>query len=169
MGGGGGGSSKGLGSKALGSMLNPVGAITGGLGGSGKSGGSGRSGTAMLAPAAPTPPAAKSLAPDKTNFGAQPEMISPPTWMGLNSSMTPEQQRSRVATMALAGDNSAYRSDEASNYYKNVAQRSFTDPEGNIVEGAAPLPIESQYVQNVLGRQLSNDTTANFLTQLLSI
>lgn len=134
----------------------------------GMSGGGSKGGGEIQMPAAPSPPAAKSEQPDKTNFGAQPGALSPPTFLGINSSLSPEQQRSRIATMALSGDDAGFRGQEAQDYYRNVAQRSLTDPTGAVLPGASPLPIERQYATQVLGRSFRGDSTENFLTQLLS-
>lgn len=79
-----------------------------------------------------------------------PEMTPPPT-LNLSSAMTPLQQRAAIATRATQGSDSVYRSDEAKSYYKNLLMRSLMEPGGGFAPFGDILPVEQQYLQQILG------------------
>lgn len=153
------------------------GVLGGVLGGGGSKSGGGAA--PALAPA-PKAPQAKSEQPDKTNFGAQPGAAAIPTFLGVNSSMTPLQQRTRLATLGTQGNYGGISrptqgdyagqgvGDVAQQFYKNVALRSLTDPTGNPIAGAEISPVEWRYVTEVLGKSKQRDSLEHFLTLLTS-
>lgn len=158
---------------------NPWIAATAALAGNQLFGGSrgGGGGAGVAVPGAPTPPQAKSLEPDKTQFGV-PGAMEAPTFLGVNSSMTPLQQRSRLATLASQGTYGGIArpnvgtyagqglGDVAREYYKNVAMRSLLGPGGAPLEGAEILPVEWQYLARGLGQERRGDSVAHYLTLL---
>jgi hypothetical protein len=169
-----------VGGGLVGSLLGgPLGAIVGGGVGGSLFGGKDKGG-APSAPnvTAPQPPKAPSEQPDTTNFGAQPGAMELPTFLGINSSMSPLQQRSRLATLSTSGGFGGIArpsvgtyagqglGDVAQAFYKNIALRSLTDPSGNPVQGSEILPVEKQYMTSVLGQPLQRDTIEHFLTLL---
>lgn len=151
--------------------------VLGGImgGGGGKSGGGG-AGVAL--PPAPQAPKAKSEQPDLTNFGAQPGAAAIPTFLGVNSSMSPLQQRTRLASLGTQGNYGGISrptqgdyagqgvGDVAQSFYKNIALRSLTDPTGNPIAGAEISPVEWRYVTEVLGKSKQRDSLEHFLTLL---
>lgn len=181
--GGGGGSILGA---ILGAAAAPVAGVpvAAGLAGGGLGGallGSGKqSSPGINVPGAPQPPQAKSELPDQTNFGAQPGAASIPTFLGVNSSQSPIQQRTRLATLGTQGSYGGISrptqgdyagqgvGDVAQAYYKNIALRSLTDPSGNPIAGAEISPVEWRYVTEVLGKSKQRDTLEHFLTLLTS-
>ena len=153
-----------------------IGGVIGSLFGGGAQGGGGGGNVAIPPP--PSPPKAQSEQPDATNFGAQPGAAAVPTFLGVNSSMSPLQQRTRVASLATQGNYGGISrptqgdyagqgvGDVAQQFYKNVALRSLTDPSGNPLAGAEISPVEWRYVTEVLGQSKQRDTLEHFLTLL---
>ena len=118
----------------------------------------------------PGPP---KLAPDISNFrGVRPgQPPSGPAFLmgqgGLSSGMTDLQRRANVATQATQGESSAYRDPATLDYYRNLALHSLTDPRGNVLAEARVLPIERQYLTDILGQQPRDESVASFLSALL--
>ena len=83
------------------------------------------------------------------NF-ARPTAMEPPGHLGLSGAMTPLQQRTAIATGATQGE-SVYRSQDATDYYKNILQRSLIGAGGELGDYNQIMPIESQYLRSVLG------------------
>lgn len=81
------------------------------------------------------------------------------------SSMTPLQQRTRIASGALSGDGE-FTSPDMRDYYKDVAFFSLLDPMGTPAPFESVTPIERQYVTTVLGQGDPRDTEG-FLRSLL--
>lgn len=113
------------------------------------------------APAPAPTPVPKGPAPDLATFERPEAMMASPT-LGMSSSMTPLQQRTAIATQGVAGTGGA----SAQEYYKNLAMRSMVG-EGGEATGEF-LPIEQQYVEQVLGQNINKpDSTASFLSALM--
>jgi len=91
---------------------------------------------------------------------ARPGMIGIPSGLDLSPGMSSLQQRTAIATNALYGDNSVYRSDEAKDYYKNLLNRDLIGNDGKIGDMGQLMPIESQYLQQVLGLSYQPTTTS---------
>ena len=113
------------------------------------------------------------LAPDLTNFG-EVRPSAPPTSPafiqgsgGLNPGMTDIQRRSSVASQATQGESSAYRDPATLDYYRNLALHSLTDPSGAVRADSTVLPIERQYLTDILGQQPRDESVAAFLSALL--
>lgn len=86
---------------------------------------------------------------------------------GLSPEMNPQQQRATIATRGVGGESSAYRDPATLDYYKNLALYTLTEPGGGVPEGLSPLPIERQFVNQVIGEPARTDTTESFLSALL--
>ena len=118
----------------------------------------------------PGPP---KLSPDISNFrGVRPgQPPSGPAFLmgegGLSSGMTDLQRRANVATRATQGEASGYRDPATLEYYRNLALHSLTDPRGDVLANARVLPIERQYLTDILGQQPRNESVASFLSALL--
>lgn len=115
------------------------------------------------APKAPKPP------PDQTSFQRPQTLDGAPNYLmtsgGLNSAMTPLQQRAHIATQGASGDLGA--DPEVIDYYKNLALRSMVDQKGKAF--GEPLPIEREYLEQVLGQSPYNASTESFLSALLRV
>lgn len=128
---------------------------------------------------APEPPESTRTAADLNQFG-RPEALSVPTFLGINSSMTPSQQLSRIATLGTQGSFGDIRSptegiykgqgasDVARKYFKNLALRTFTNQSGNPMNENDLLPIYEQYLSESLGQPPIEGRTgiSHFLTRL---
>lgn len=110
---------------------------------------------------------------DRTSFGdVRPSQVpSGPGFImgsgGLNPGMTDIQRRSSVASQATQGESSAYRDPATMDYYRNLALHSMTDPSGAVRADASVLPIERQYLTDILGQQPRDESVASFLSALL--
>lgn len=87
-----------------------------------------------------------------------------PIFLGLNSAMTPEQQRTSIATNAVSGEGSGI-DPEALKYYRSIALGSLINDKGQFADYSSITPIEQQYLQRV-GVQPYNNTTQSFLSAL---
>ena len=110
---------------------------------------------------------------DRTNF-ANVRPSSPPSGPGfiqgaggLNPGMTDIQRRSNIASQATQGEASAYRDPATLDYYRNLAIHSMTDPSGAVRTDSIVLPIERQYLTEILGEQPRDESVASFLSALL--
>lgn len=118
------------------------------------------------------PPVPAGPAPDLMQFGMRPGALpEAPNFLkqgsgGISSQMTPQQQRSSIATRGVSGESSAYRDPATLDYYKNLALYTLTDPTGSAA-GFEPLPIERQFVSQVLGEPPRTGSTESFLSALL--
>lgn len=92
---------------------------------------------------------------------------SAPQALGFDAGMTPLQQRAGVATGGTSGNAGIFRDPAIVDFYRNLATYSLTDPSGAPAQGAAPLPIELQYLTQ-LGGQPGN-TTESFLQALAGL
>jgi len=79
--------------------------------------------------------------------------------------MTPLQSRTKIASGALQGQGE-YLAPDMQDYYRDVAFYSLLDPQGSPAANDAIVPIERQYVKNVLGRG-TGDTVETFLQALM--
>lgn len=104
--------------------------------------------------------------PDQTSF-SRPAGMDAPAFLGMNSQMTPIQQRASIATRAVSGDESAFRDPATQEYYKNLVLRDVVGDGGTVRPGASILPSEKQYLSSVMGRQPNTDTPESFLSALL--
>lgn len=116
-------------------------------------------------------PQAPKPQPDQTSFQRPKTLDGAPNYLmtagGLNSAMTPVQQRSQIATQASSGEDSAYRDPEVLEYYRKLAMHSLTNNKGQAMGDV--LPIEREYLDRVLGQSPRNDSTASFLSALLRV
>lgn len=87
-----------------------------------------------------------------------------PMFLGLSAGMTPEQQRTSIATNAVNGDGSG-TDPEALRYYRSLALGSLIDDKGGFADYSAITPIEHQYLQRA-GVQPYKNTTQSFLSAL---
>lgn len=69
--------------------------------------------------------------------------------------MTDLQQRALISTYGTQGVNSAFRTDPVRRYYSRLLQRGLIQ-DGRPAQTPYTLPIEQLYMQNVLGRPVSN-------------
>lgn len=91
---------------------------------------------------------------------SRPAEATAPVSLGLSGSMSPLQQRAAIATGAVASNNPAFRDTSARDYYRNLLQRSFVNDDGSLRDINELLPIEGQYLQQVLGAQPPSTTQA---------
>lgn len=107
--------------------------------------------------------------PDRTNFSDNRPMQleGAPNFLQLGSGLSPQQQRSRIATMGVAGEDARFRDDAARDYYRNLSLYTLTDPSGNVASGARVLPIERQYLKQVYGQEPRTDSIESYLSALL--
>lgn len=110
---------------------------------------------------------------DRSNFGnVRPSAVpSGPGFIqgtgGLTPGMTDIQRRSSVASQATQGESGAYRDPAVLDYYRNLAIHSMTDPSGAVRADSTVLPIERQYLTDILGQQPRDESVASFLSALL--
>lgn len=111
------------------------------------------------------PPAVR---PDLTNFSSfTPSGMTAPGFLGLSPEMTSIQRRAAIATGGVAGEGSGFRDPLAFQYYKDLLLGDLLDTKGNIKEGASFLPIERQFLEQVMGESLREDSPASFLSAVL--
>ena len=103
-----------------------------------------------------------------------------PTFLGVNSSMNMQQQRSRLATLGTSGEYGSIGrptqgpyagrgvEDVARDYYRNIALMSLTGQDGAVIPGAEVLPVEQQYLREVLGKTPKTGSADSFLSQLFA-
>lgn len=125
----------------------------------------------------PAAPQAESEKPDRTQFDV-PEEQAPPTFLGISSSMSPTQQRARLATLGTQGDYGGIPrpregpyagmgiADVAQSYYRNIALRSLLDEQGLVRGDASILPVEWEYLERLSGQPRRRETTEHYLTRL---
>lgn len=100
----------------------------------------------------------------------RPEELPFPRFLGLSDAMTPLQQRSRIATFGTAGEEGAFRGQEAQDVFKNILLRSILDAQNQIAPNARILPIEAQYARQVMGSDVSQDQSVeNFARTLMGL
>ena len=110
----------------------------------------------------PGPPDFSSL------FLQRPDAIPIPAYLGLSDAMTPIQQRSRIATFGLSGDDARFRTQEAQDLFRNIFLRSILDSESQIIPSAGVLPVETQYARNVLGLDVGPDLSVENYARALA-
>jgi len=76
--------------------------------------------------------------------------LQSPSYLGLDSAMSPFQQRTAIATKATSGD--LGQDPGAFKYYRDLAFRTLTEP------GASIQPVEQQYISSFGEPQRTNDT-----------
>jgi len=97
-------------------------------------------------PGAPAPVTAQGF--------ARPGLLEAPSNFGF-AGLDELQQRSRIASEGLYG-NSLFRGDEAKNVFKNLLQRSLVGEGGQVGDLNSLLPVEKDYITQVLGLDISN-------------
>lgn len=127
-------------------------------------GGGGGSGGAPPTPAAPEAPAGPP--PVQQDF-TRPGEIGPPGFLQMSSQMSPLQQRSAIATGGVLGNDSKFRDPASSGFFSNVAQRALIGESGELADYNQVLPIERQFVEQVLGTPIREQSTAGFLDALM--
>lgn len=129
--------------------------------------------TAPKKPKKPKLPSGPEIAPDRGSFGdVRPQEVptGPQFLQGsgnLVEGMTDLQRRTAIATRATSGESSAYRDPKTEEYYRNLALYSLTGPDGKPVQNAQVLPVERQYLTQVLGLEPRNQSIGSFLSALL--
>ena len=129
--------------------------------------------TAPKKPKRPKVPGGPEAAPDRSSFGdVRPETVpSGPNFLqgpgNLVEGMTDLQKRTSIATRATSGEASAYRDPKTQEYYRNLALYSMTGPDGKPVQNAQVLPVERQYLTQVLGMEPRSQSVESFLSALL--
>ncbi|MGI9501953.1 MAG: hypothetical protein ACR2RE_02705 [Geminicoccaceae bacterium] len=88
----------------------------------------------------------------------RPATIPTPQFLGLSSSMSPLQQRSAIASRAVAGQAGEYFSPEAQAFYDNLLQRALIDDTGGLMGLDTLLPIDLQYLAQIRGIENPADT-----------
>ena len=78
----------------------------------------------------------------------RPAEATAPVSLGL-AGMSPLQQRSAIATGAVASNNPAFRDTSARDYYRNLLQRSFVNDDGSLRDINELLPVEQQYLSAI--------------------
>ena len=147
-------------------VISAVGSLLGGAGSLGSIfGGGGRQNTPEPAPVQ-GPPATGAAAPDQTSF-VRPAGAAAPSFLGLSSQMTPVQQRAAIATGAVGGQQSSFRDPATAAYYKNLVLNDLVGEGGGVKPGAQILPVEQQYVSQVLNQQPRADTPESFLSAVM--
>lgn len=114
--------------------------------------------------AAPSGPKPAKVAPEHEKFKTPGPMGDAPAFLQMSSQMTPLQQRSAIATGGVSGDGGMYRDPAVVDYYRNLAFSSFVGEGGAPI--GEPLPIESQYLEQVLGESTRSPGVGGFLNAL---
>lgn len=104
-------------------------------------------------------------APDPTSF-TKPGAQARPPLLSYGMGLTPIQERAAITTGALQGQ-SMYRDPQAIDYYKNLAQRSFIKDDSTYADYGDVLPIEKQFIEQILGQQIRTPSTQGFLAALM--
>lgn len=155
-----------MGIEAVVPVISAIGSLLGGAGAVGSIfGGHGRAPSPEAAPVQ-GPPATGAAAPDQTSF-VRPAGAAAPTFLGLSSQMTPIQQRAAIATGAVGGQQSSFRDPAAAAYYKNLVLNDLVGQGGAVKPGAQILPVERQYVSQVLNQQPRAETPESFLSAVM--
>lgn len=95
----------------------------------------------------PVKPVTGPLAP-----GSRPEPGEAPEFLEFDPNMTDIQRRTAIATHALSGSDSRYRQPATQEYWKNLLGSSLIGESGELNPyQSTVLPIESQYMSQVLG------------------
>jgi hypothetical protein len=76
--------------------------------------------------------------------------IPVPEMLGLPYGMTPEQERTYIATRATSGQEGIYRSPEALEYMKSLGLRGVLDEQGSTV--GEVFPVERQMLHRLTGK-----------------
>lgn len=144
-------------------LTDPVGAFTGMLGAGpdakgGSGGGPAQAAFQGAAGAAAAPPAAPLTRPEAAEA---PGFIGP----GLQG-LTALQQRTKIATFGVSGEDPRYRDQGARDFYTNLALRDLLAEDSSITPGGAVTPIERQYLTQVFGTTPADDSVEAFLRAL---
>lgn len=89
---------------------------------------------------------------------------SAPVFLGLSSQMTPQQQRTAIATNAVSGSGSG-TDPEALSFYRQLALQSLVDDKGQFADYSQITPIELEYMSR-LGKTPRKPTTESYLSAL---
>ena len=104
---------------------------------------------------------------------AGPQPLTRPGAMGIPQGlhvpqyMNPLQQRSYIATQGTEGQG-AYREPGAQQYWTNLAMRDMLGAGGEVIPGQNMLPIELQYMRNVMGMDAPAEGNQEGLLRALS-
>ncbi len=90
----------------------------------------------------------------------RPEAMQESGSFGFQSTMDDLQKRAMMATAGVAGTEGRFRDQGAQDYYKNLFMRNFINDQGQPGEFGDILPIELQYMQQVLGIDPGNSTSS---------
>lgn len=88
----------------------------------------------------------------QTTVGQIAPLAPQPLYLEFAPGMTPLQQRTNIATMGLNSDDSRYQTPETQEYYKSLVKDELSQA-GTM---DALMPIERQYLEQVLGLQFSD-------------
>ena len=89
---------------------------------------------------------------------ARPAAMPSPHFLSLDGGMTPLQARTAVATYGVNASDGMWRDPAATEYYKNELLRSLVGDSGELGDYGSVLPIEHQFLQQVLGLSYGADT-----------
>lgn len=117
--------------------------------------------TQAAIPPLPTGPATQ---PDRDTF-TRPDAMEAPSFLDFDPIMDDLQRRTKIATYGTSSDQSRYRDPLALDYYRNLAQRSLTDPATGMATGN-PTSADYQFLQRAFGTVPRAQTTASFLSAL---
>lgn len=90
----------------------------------------------------------------------RPEIMPSPQFLGLSAAMSPLQQRTAIASRAVAGQGGEYTSPEAQTYYDNLLQRSLIGDGSELFGLDTLLPIDLQYLAQIRGIENPADTSS---------
>jgi hypothetical protein len=103
----------------------------------------------------PRPPQAQGPKPF-----TRPQERGGPSFLSLHPAMSNLQRRAAIATFATQGMDNRYRDNDTKDYWRNLIERALITDTGDLAEFGNVLPIELQYIQQVLGKGSPNSTQA---------
>lgn len=89
---------------------------------------------------------------------SRPDALNEPSNLGLNPEMVDLQRRASIASRGIAGNEGTFRDQSAQDYYKNLFLRSFINDKGGAGQFNDILPIELQYMRQVMGLDTGYDS-----------
>jgi hypothetical protein len=101
----------------------------------------------------PRPPQAQGPKPF-----TRPQERGGPSFLSLHPAMSNLQRRAAIATFATQGMDNRYRDNDTKDYWRNLIERALITDTGDLAEFGNVLPIELQYIQQVLGKGSPNST-----------
>lgn len=88
----------------------------------------------------------------------RPAPVRIPAFLGIQNAMTPVQARSRIATFGVGGEGGSFRDPVAQDVLRNFIERAALTDEGEFVPDARLLPVETQYLRDVMGLDVQPTT-----------